>query len=73
MKNDFKSNSSTAFQNSTTQSNLSSKCGECSKNSNEKNEGNNQWNSVPVTYDKDESMRKHEKDEGNNQWTSTSK
>lgn len=39
----------------------------------EKSEGNNQWDSVPATYDKEESMHKHEKTATNNQWCSTSK
>ncbi|MDR3597493.1 hypothetical protein [Clostridium sp.] len=38
-----------------------------------KNSGCNDWNSVPVTYDKEESTRKHEKTATNNQWCSTSK
>ncbi|EKQ54421.1 MULTISPECIES: hypothetical protein [unclassified Clostridium] len=38
-----------------------------------KNEGYNDWNSVPVTYDKEESTKKHEKSATNNQWTSTHK
>lgn len=41
--------------------------------SNKKDACNNDWNSVPRTYDKDESMKKHEKSASNNQWTSTSK
>lgn len=39
----------------------------------EKTEGFNDWNSVPVTYNKEESMHKHEKTATNNQWCSTSK
>lgn len=39
----------------------------------EKDEGYNDWNSVPATYDKDESMHEHEKTATNNQWCSTSK
>ena len=39
----------------------------------EKDEGFNDWNSVPVTYDKKESMHEHEKTATNNQWCSTSK
>lgn len=60
---------------STTQNNLSSKCAKCGRvtNSNEKNKGNNEWSSVPITYDKEESTQKHRKSAGNNQWTSTSK
>jgi hypothetical protein len=38
-----------------------------------KNEGNNNWSSVPVTYDKEESTRKHEKTATDNQWCSTNK
>lgn len=38
-----------------------------------KSAGSNDWNSVPRTYDKDESMHKHEKTATNNQWCSTSK
>lgn len=38
-----------------------------------KNEGCNDWNSVPRTYDKEESLHKHEKTATNNQWCSTSK
>ncbi|MCE5219724.1 MAG: hypothetical protein LLF98_00230 [Clostridium sp.] len=40
---------------------------------NEKNVGSNDWNSVPRTYDKEESMHEHEKTATNNQWCSTSK
>ena len=39
----------------------------------EKDEGFNDWNSVPLTYDKEESMHEHEKTATNNQWCSTSK
>ena len=43
-------------------------------NSNErKNEGNNDWTSVPRTYDKEESCKRHEKTATNNQWCSTNK
>ena len=43
-------------------------------NSNErKNEGNNDWTSVPRTYDKEESCQRHEKTATNNQWCSTNK
>ena len=43
-------------------------------NSNErKNEGCNDWTSVPKTYDKEESCHKHEKTATNNQWCSTNK
>ena len=38
-----------------------------------KNEGNNDWASVPRTYDKEESFHKHEKTATNNQWCSTNK
>lgn len=38
-----------------------------------KNEGCNDWNSVPKTYDKEESCYKHEKTATNNQWCSTNK
>ena len=38
-----------------------------------KSAGSNDWNSVPVTYDKEESMHEHEKTATNNQWCSTSK
>ena len=38
-----------------------------------KNAGCNDWNSVPRTYDKEESTHKHEKTATDNQWTSTSK
>jgi hypothetical protein len=38
-----------------------------------KNEGNNDWASVPKTYDKDESCHKHEKSATNNQWCSCNK
>eukprot|EP00828_Plagiopyla_frontata_P027135 TRINITY_DN3531_c0_g1_i5.p2 TRINITY_DN3531_c0_g1~~TRINITY_DN3531_c0_g1_i5.p2 ORF type:complete len:100 (+),score=25.89 TRINITY_DN3531_c0_g1_i5:101-400(+) len=38
-----------------------------------KNEGYNDFNSVPRPYDKEESCKKHEKSETNNQWCSTSK
>lgn len=41
--------------------------------SDKKNAGFNDWTSVPVTYDKEESTRKNEKTETNNQWCSTSK
>ncbi|EHJ00020.1 hypothetical protein CDLVIII_3459 [Clostridium sp. DL-VIII] len=60
---------------STKHSDLNSKCstGSRSVNSNQKSAGDNEWSSVPRTYDKDESTRKNEKSEGNNQWTSTSK
>lgn len=39
----------------------------------EKNEGNNNWESVPRTYDKEESCHKHEKTATNNQWCSCNK
>ena len=38
-----------------------------------KNEGCNDWTSVPRTYDKEESCHKHEKTATNNQWCSTNK
>lgn len=38
-----------------------------------KNEGCNDWTSVPKTYDKEESCHKHEKTATNNQWCSTNK
>jgi len=38
-----------------------------------KNEGNNDWTSVPRTYDKEESCHTHEKTATNNQWCSTNK
>lgn len=38
-----------------------------------KNSGYNDWSSVPVTYDKEDSTHKHEKTATNNQWRSTSK
>ena len=38
-----------------------------------KNEGCNDWNSVPRTYDKEESCKKHEKTATDNQWCSCSK
>lgn len=75
MSNESKNNSNN-FQNlssvATKHGNLGSKCGR-STNSNQKSAGDNQWSSVPITYDKDESTRKNEKSETNNQWTSTSK
>ncbi|BCZ46608.1 hypothetical protein psyc5s11_26750 [Clostridium gelidum] len=42
-------------------------------NNERKNEGNNDWTSVPRTYDKEESCHKHEKTATNNQWCSTNK
>jgi len=42
-------------------------------NNERKNEGNNDWTSVPKTYDKEESCHKHEKTATNNQWCSTNK
>jgi hypothetical protein len=44
-----------------------------SNNDDRKNEGNNDWTSVPRTYDKEESCHKHEKTATNNQWCSTNK
>jgi transglutaminase/protease-like cytokinesis protein 3 len=38
-----------------------------------KNEGCNDWNSVPKTYDKEESCREHKKTATNNQWCSCNK
>lgn len=38
-----------------------------------KNEGSNDWQSVPRTYDKNESCHKHEKTATNNQWCSCNK
>jgi len=38
-----------------------------------KNEGCNDWNSVPRTYDKEESCHEHEKTATNNQWCSCNK
>jgi hypothetical protein len=38
-----------------------------------KNEGCNDWTSVPRTYDKEESCHKHEKTATNNQWCSCTK
>lgn len=38
-----------------------------------KDEGCNCWESVPRTYDKEESCSKHEKTATNNQWCSCSK
>lgn len=51
-----------------------SKCSNCKCHSPEvKNEGCNEWDSVPKTYDAAESCHKHEKTAGNNQWCSTHK
>ena len=44
-----------------------------SDNIERKNEGNNDWTSVPRTYDKEESCHKHEKTATNNQWCSCNK
>lgn len=38
-----------------------------------KNEGCNDWTSVPRTYDKEESCHKHEKTATDNQWCSCNK
>ena len=45
----------------------------CGSNKELKNEGNNSWDSVPRTYDKEESFHYHEKTATDNQWTSTNK
>lgn len=42
-------------------------------NNERKNEGCNDWTSVPKTYDKEESCHKHEKSATNNQWCSCNK
>ena len=42
-------------------------------NNEKKNEGSNDWTSVPRTYDKEESCHKHEKTATNNQWCSCNK
>lgn len=39
----------------------------------EKNAGCNDWDSVPTTYDAEESCHKHEKTATNNQWCSCNK
>lgn len=44
-----------------------------SNNTERKNKGNNDWTSVPKTYDKEESCHKHEKSATNNQWCSCNK
>ena len=44
-----------------------------SNNTERKNESNNDWTSVPKTYDKEESCRKHEKSATNNHWCSCNK
>ncbi|NSB44895.1 hypothetical protein B0P06_004666 [Clostridium saccharoperbutylacetonicum] len=41
--------------------------------SDKKDAGNNEWSSVPLTYDKEDSTQKKEKTATNNQWCSTSK
>ena len=73
--NNLQSFFSSNTKSSRIENNLSSKCAECGRitNSNNKSEGNNEWSSVPITYDKEESTQKHKKSAGNNQWTSTSK
>lgn len=38
-----------------------------------KNEGYNDWTSVPKTFDKNQSCHKHEKTATNNQWCSCNK
>ena len=38
-----------------------------------KSAGSNDWNSVPLTYDKEESMQEHKKTATNNQWCSCNK
>lgn len=43
------------------------------KSEERKNEGCNDWQSVPRTYDKEESTHKHEKTATNNQWCSCNK
>lgn len=75
MKDQFNQNNLQSASNGIKQTSLNSKCASHSRatNSNQKCEGNNQWDSVPMTYDKDESTHKNEKSETNNQWTSTSK
>ncbi|OCA99760.1 hypothetical protein [Clostridium beijerinckii] len=66
-----KSNNLQSFSSTsgTSDSNLSSK----EELREQKSAGCNQWDSVPRTYDKEESTHKHEKTATNNQWTSTSK
>lgn len=80
MKNGSKNDSNNlqsfySLSSENTKQNLSSDASLSSKNSGEdrKSAGNNDWNSVPVTYDKDESTKKHEKTATDNQWTSTHK
>lgn len=79
MNNKAKSNnlagfSSTSPESSKKQSDFNIKYDQSIKSDKkEKNEGYNDWNSVPATYDKEESMKEHEKTATNNQWCSTSK
>lgn len=72
--NNLASFSSTSAESSTKQNDFNIKYDQSNKSDKkEKNEGFNDWNSVPVTYDKEESMKNHEKTATNNQWCSTSK
>lgn len=72
--NNLQSFSSTSFENSKKQNDFNITNNLCNKEEKDgKSAGSNNWNSVPLTYDKEESMREHEKTATNNQWCSTSK
>ncbi|MFT8349967.1 hypothetical protein [Clostridium saccharoperbutylacetonicum] len=76
MKNEIKteSNNFASFTSvSTNATNLQSNVTGGRTSSDKKDAGNNEWSSVPLTYDKEDSTEKKEKTATNNQWCSTSK
>jgi len=77
MNNDLKSKSNNLENSSSISSEETKKKNNSSTsypdNTERKNEGNNDWTSVPRTYDKEESCHKHEKTATNNQWCSCNK
>jgi hypothetical protein len=77
MNNESKSKSnnlqnfkSMSYKTSEKEKNLNPSYIDCAE---KKNEGCNDWTSVPRTYDKEESCHKHEKTSTNNQWCSCNK
>ncbi|WP_160687010.1 hypothetical protein [Clostridium sp. C2-6-12] len=73
MNDKSKSNNIESFSSIKPEKSDSSVTNSYSDGKEKKNEGYNDWQSVPRTYDKNESCHKHEKTATNNQWCSCNK
>lgn len=73
MNDKSNSNNIESFSSIEPEKNINSVTNSYSDGKEKKNEGSNDWASVPKTYDKNESCQKHEKTATNNQWCSCNK